>query len=46
MSDDDKTYLAGFGVNADALLAQMNARINQFTANRNARNYVEHYVNP
>jgi pimeloyl-ACP methyl ester carboxylesterase len=46
LSGDDKTYLAGFGVNADALLAQMNATINAFTADRNARNYVEHYVNP
>lgn len=46
LSDDDKAYLAGFGVNANALLEQMNARINRFTSKRKARHYVEHYVNP
>ena len=46
LSNDDKTYLAGLGVNADALLAQMNAPINQFASKPNARNYVQHYVNP
>ncbi len=46
LTDPEKSYLAGFGVNANALLEQMNAPINKFTSKRNARNYVEHYVNP
>lgn len=46
LSDDDKAYLAGLGVNADALLAQMNAPINQFASKPNARYYVQHYLNP
>ena len=46
LSDDDKTYLAGLGVNADTLLAKMNAPINRFRATPKARNYAEHYVNP
>lgn len=45
LSDADKLYLAGLGVNADALLAQMNA-MTTFTSDRNARNYAAHYVNP
>jgi len=45
LSDADKLYLSGLGVNADALLAQMNA-MTTFTSDRNARNYAAHYVNP
>ncbi len=39
----EKTYLASLGVDADALLAAMNARTNIFAAS-NARNYIEHYA--
>jgi len=45
LSDDDKFYLDGLGVDADALLAQMNERTN-IRAARNARNYAAHYVDP
>ncbi len=45
LTDDEKTYLAGLDVNADELLAQMNAQT-IFSSDRNARNYVEHYFNP
>lgn len=46
LSDEDKAYLAGVGVNADALLAQMNAEANDFASDHNARNNAEHYYNP
>ncbi len=45
LSDDDKAYLGGLGVNADALLAEMNAMTN-ITSARNARNYAAHYFEP
>lgn len=45
LSDDEKSYLGGLGVNADALLAQMNEQAT-ITAARNARNYAAHYVDP
>lgn len=45
LTDAEKSYLTGLGVNADELLVQMNA-MTIFTSDRNARNYVEHYVNP
>ena len=43
LDDAEKAYLAGLGVDADSLLAAMNARAN-ITADRNARNYLEHYA--
>jgi fermentation-respiration switch protein FrsA (DUF1100 family) len=45
LGDSEKSYLAGLGVDANGLLAQMNQRT-VATASRNARNYAEHYVNP
>jgi hypothetical protein len=42
---DDKAYLGGLGVNADALLAEMNEMTN-ITADHNARNYAAHYFDP
>jgi len=45
LSDNDKAYLAGLGVNADALLAEMNA-MTSITSDRNARNYAAHYFDP
>jgi pimeloyl-ACP methyl ester carboxylesterase len=45
LTDSEKAYLAGQGVDADTLLAKMNAQT-IFAADRNARNYVEHYVDP
>jgi len=45
LSEQEKSYLSGLGVNADDLLAQMNA-MTLFTSDRNARNYAEHYVSP
>jgi pimeloyl-ACP methyl ester carboxylesterase len=45
LTAQDKSELAVMGVNADALLAEMNA-MTIYTSDRNARNYVEHYVNP
>jgi pimeloyl-ACP methyl ester carboxylesterase len=45
LTGQEKAYLAGLGVNADALLAQMNAQT-IFFSDRNARNYVEHYFDP
>jgi pimeloyl-ACP methyl ester carboxylesterase len=45
LSDADKAYLAGLGVDADALLAEMN-RWTNITSDRNARNYAAHYVDP
>lgn len=46
LTDEDKSALATLGVNYSALLEQMNAPINKFSSAQNARNYVEHYVNP
>ncbi len=40
----EKAYLAGFGVNADALLAQMNA-LRNISAPPSSRNYLEHNAN-
>jgi hypothetical protein len=40
----EKTYLAGLGVNADVLLARMNA--SRWSAKPSARNYLEHYADP
>jgi pimeloyl-ACP methyl ester carboxylesterase len=45
LSDEDKAYLAGLGVDADALLAEMNA-MTDITADRNARNYAARYIDP
>ena len=45
LSDDDKAYLGGLGVDADALLAEMNEMTN-ITSDRNARNYAAHYFDP
>ncbi len=45
LTEQEKSYLAGLGVNAEVLLAEMN-EMTTFTSDRNARNYVEHYVNP
>ena len=42
LDDAEKAYLAGLGVDADSLLAAMNARAN-ITADRNARNYLKNY---
>ncbi len=41
----DQTYLTALGVDWSALLAQMN-EMTVFSSDRNARNFVEHYVNP
>ena len=43
LSAADKAYLATFGVNADALLATMNAGRN-ISAPPSSRNYVEHWA--
>lgn len=43
LSPVDKAYLASFGVNADVLLAQMNAG-RTIAADTSARNYVEHWA--
>lgn len=40
----EKAYLAGLGVNADVLLARMNA--SRWSAKRSARNYLERYADP
>ena len=45
LTDQEVTYLQGLGVDALALLAQMNMQTS-FVASRNARNYAEHYVDP
>ncbi len=45
LTGEEKAYLASFGLDPDALLAQMNAQA-IYVADRNARNYVEHYVDP
>jgi pimeloyl-ACP methyl ester carboxylesterase len=43
LSAADKAYLAALGVNADALLAQMNAG-RTIAADTSARNYLEHWA--
>lgn len=43
LDEEEKAYLLGLGVDADPLLAAMNARAN-ITADRNARNYVMQYA--
>jgi pimeloyl-ACP methyl ester carboxylesterase len=45
LADAEKAYLAGLGVDADALLAQMN-EATDFTAAPNARQYAAQYVDP
>lgn len=45
LTDEDQQALAGMGVDGYALLAEMNARTD-IISRRNARNYVEHYVDP
>jgi len=45
LTDQEQAYLTGLGVNAEALLAEMNAET-IYSSDRNARNYVEHYVDP
>lgn len=45
LTDEEKGYLAGLGVDADALLAQMND-LTDITAAPNARSYADHYVAP
>lgn len=46
LTSEEKTYLAGLGVaNVDQLLAQMNEQT-IYLADPNARNYVEHYLDP
>jgi hypothetical protein len=42
LSAGEKAYLASLGVNADALLTQMNAE--DYAADRSARNYAEHWA--
>jgi pimeloyl-ACP methyl ester carboxylesterase len=44
LSPAEKTYLAGLGLDADPLLAQMNGM--KFAAERPARNYADHYLTP
>ena len=43
LSEADKAYLTGLGVDVEALLAAMNARTN-ITADVKARKYLEHYA--
>ena len=43
LTDEEKTYLATLGVDADPLLAAMNAR-RTYAAPPASRNYVEHYA--
>jgi pimeloyl-ACP methyl ester carboxylesterase len=46
MTDAEKAYLENLGVgDVDELLERMNVQAN-FAADRDARNYVEHYVDP
>ena len=42
LTPDEKTYLAGLGVNADDLLAKMNARTN-IVASARARDYIDRF---
>jgi pimeloyl-ACP methyl ester carboxylesterase len=46
LEPNDRAALIAMGVDADAYLAQMNAKENKFAADRNARNNAEHYYNP
>jgi pimeloyl-ACP methyl ester carboxylesterase len=43
LNEDEIAYLDGMGVDAEALLAEMNARTN-IEARRSARQYMEHYA--
>lgn len=45
LSAEDRAYLSSLNVDADALLAEMNEKT-VFKADRNARDYVEHYLDP
>ncbi|HWT82086.1 MAG TPA: hypothetical protein VN648_25150, partial [Candidatus Methylomirabilis sp.] len=45
LTDEEKTYLSDLGVNADDLLAWMNAHTN-IAARRSARNLLGHYATP
>jgi len=45
LTEEDQLALAALGVDGYTLLAEMNAMTN-ISSLRNARNYVEHYVNP
>ncbi|MGB9072709.1 MAG: hypothetical protein WCC22_08555 [Terriglobales bacterium] len=45
LTDQEKVYLNGLGVDAEGLLAEMNAKTT-FRSARNARKYAEHYVDP
>lgn len=45
LTDGEKAYLSTLGVNADELLASMNANAN-INARRSARNYLQHYGTP
>jgi pimeloyl-ACP methyl ester carboxylesterase len=45
LTSDEISYLGGLGLDAKVLLAEMNA-MTTFMSDPNARNYVEHYVNP
>lgn len=44
LTEEEKTYLTGLGVDADAMLAQMNSRTN-IEADASARSYLEQYAN-
>jgi pimeloyl-ACP methyl ester carboxylesterase len=45
LTDQEKGYLVGLGVDVNSLLQQMNSAT-EFTSDHNARNYVEHYFDP
>jgi hypothetical protein len=45
LTDSDRAYLAGLGVNANELLAWMNTQTN-IAARRSAREHLEHYGSP
>jgi len=45
LTGEEKAYLTGMCVDADALLAEMNASA-IFASDRNARNYLRHYFDP
>lgn len=45
LTDTEKSYLSGLGVNPNAMLASMNAQAN-IAARKSARNHLEHYGNP
>ncbi len=45
LTDEEKSYLSGLAVNADELLASMNAHTN-ISALRSARDHLQHYGSP